>query len=246
MFIFHNQQYRQFMSSGFSSANSVGQASRARSQQMKKRSDAIARSANSNFRSVMRTLVQKNDREKRFNQANYITTRGKYEVRHNQGLQQPVLSQNQKKLELRNFRGLDLGLLEEPFTRSCTAQHDIHQNLAHPESEYDVTIASQNENSAHKEYLLANAFTNQGLARHSTTTKSVNKTRPGTQQNNPAAVLDAYAGTHWFDLNGSATGNSTSNYNRKESDAAKYVDIHGRFHKKPIHPTELLSTKIKL
>ena len=127
----------------------------------------------------MRTLAQKNDKDTRVNQPNHITTRGKYEVRHKQGLAVPVLTQNQKRPELKNFRGLDLGLLDEPFTRSCTATGEIRPKI-NAESEYDVTITSQNEHSTYKDSILANAFTNQGLARHSTTTKSAKKARPGT------------------------------------------------------------------
>ena len=77
--IFHNnKQYRQTINSAdFQSINSVGHGSRARSTQVKKRSDIIAR-ANPNFRSVMRTLVQKNNpHDKR------TSMRGKYDIRHN-------------------------------------------------------------------------------------------------------------------------------------------------------------------
>ena len=121
----------------------------------------------------------------------------------------------QQRLEMKNCKTLDLGLADEPFTRSCTAQDYIRQKIPN-DSEYDVTITSQNANSTHKEYIISNAFTtNQGVGRFSSTTKSAKKVRPGTQQNNrgnPAAVLDAYTNPHWLDLNASVTGNSTSNY----------------------------------
>ena len=133
---------------------------------------------------------------------------------------------------MRNLKGLDLALLDEPFHRSCTAQDDIRLK-AHPnESEYDVTIGSQNANSMNKEYMMGNAFTNQGLAGNYLNAKSNKKSRPGTQQNNSraAAVLDAYAGSQFFDLNGAVTINSVSNFRLQNNDVVpNYQDQRNRF-----------------
>ena len=99
------------------SVNSFSQVSRARSQQ-NKRPNANNR-ANSNVRSVMRTLAQKNNAEKRMSHANFVSGRGKYEIRENPQLTVPILSKNY--LKLHNTRGFDFSLRDEPFARSCTA-----------------------------------------------------------------------------------------------------------------------------
>ena len=144
---------------------------------------------------------------------------------------------------MKNARALDLGLLDEPFTRSCTAHDDIRQKIPN-ESEYDVTVTSQNANSIQREYMMSNAFTNQGLTRLSTNIQSGKKTRPGTQHHNHAAVTDAYNGNNWFDLNASITGNSAANYLRTNSDVPKINGNRGRFQKNPMQPAEYMKAKL--
>ena len=52
--------------------------------------------------------------------------------------------------------------LDESFARSCTAKDDIRLKPRPQESEYEVTMNSQNGHPETKEYL-ANVWTNNGL-----------------------------------------------------------------------------------
>ena len=67
----------------------------------------------------MRTLVQKNNAEKRMSHANFVSNRGKYEIRENPMLAVPILSK--QNLKIHNSKGFDFSLRDEPFARSCTA-----------------------------------------------------------------------------------------------------------------------------
>lgn len=117
----------------------------------------------------MRNLAQKNNAEKRMSHANFMSGRGKYEIRENPQLTVPILSKNN--LKIHNAQGFEFNLRDEPFARSCTAQDYMQRKMQQdPES---ISAISQNENSNKKEYnIIRNAFTNQGLSRFTSTTRS--------------------------------------------------------------------------
>ena len=157
----------------------------------------------------MRTLVQKNNAEKRMSHANFVSNRGKYEIRENPMLAVPILSK--QNLKIHNSKGFDLSLRDEPFARSCTAQDYMQRKMQQdPET---ISANSQNANSNHKEYnTIKNAFTNQGLTRFTSAIRSAQKGRPNTQQIdriNNVAVFDAYNSPQNFDiLNSSIVSNN--------------------------------------